>query len=414
MGRYQITASTLADFAERKYGANWRDQPFDAAHQDTLGEMIFNERKNGNLKNTWTSLPLTAKGAYAKRTWADVRNEIAQREVGGGRSSTAPAAAIPSTPGRQAAAAPPPPAATGLPAKTSPAATAPVAPAAPAAPAATAGSPLDFTPDPKFAGTKQYTNKPDVDAGVKTIQAEAYSSGAQARQAVYERARLAQVPVDQDVIAEANRAYQVGYNNQIGNALNMMSPGDRNVMGPLLSPNATPAQRGAYGGPLKAAVDLGNPYAVMPAADAVRLLRETLPYQGRDRSYLGPARSEAIAKWAELKRVDPKYADRLLRDANKQGPVKGSEGPNPAARRAGNQFVAKDYETALQKMQTILPFLYRPTGGAPKPVSDLIAQFDNLSKLDPVFAQRLEKDARERMGGAAFSPGQGLGVGVVM
>lgn len=82
MGAYQITQGTLQEFAPKVLGTNWRDQPMSAENQEKIAEAIFEARKGGNLKETWASLPDTRPGAYANRIWQEVRQEIAQREVG--------------------------------------------------------------------------------------------------------------------------------------------------------------------------------------------------------------------------------------------------------------------------------------------------------------------------------------------
>ena len=91
MGAYQITQGTLEEFAPRVLGANWRDQPMSPENQERIAEAIFEARKGGNLKETWAALPNSTPGAYANRSWNEVRQEIAQREVGAQLPSAAEA-----------------------------------------------------------------------------------------------------------------------------------------------------------------------------------------------------------------------------------------------------------------------------------------------------------------------------------
>jgi len=87
-GKYQITGETLSKYAPRLFGSNWRNMTFDAAAQEKLAEAIFNDSKGGNLKSVWASLPDARRGAYAGRSWAQVRGLIARSESGGGRGGS--------------------------------------------------------------------------------------------------------------------------------------------------------------------------------------------------------------------------------------------------------------------------------------------------------------------------------------
>lgn len=271
-------------------------------------------------------------------------------------------------------------------------------------PTPTPYSNLDIKPDPKFADATQYNTKPKMDEGVKTLQAQAASTGANARQAVFAKATTEGRAVDDTVQAEANAAYKNGYTNHIANALNMMSEGDRRLMTPMLLPNAAASKdTGAFGGPSKESKAAGNRFAVQPFPDAVRMLRELTAIQGKDIGYVGPEQRKRLDAWNWLREHDPNYANRLAREAKKLGPVKGEEGANPAARKANNVFAAGDYADAQAKMQLITPFLYSGAA-APKRVKTLLAQFDELRKLDPDYAFRLETTARKALGPTASNP----------
>jgi hypothetical protein len=82
MGAYQLTQGTITDIAPKVFGKDWKNIPMTAENQDKIAEALFNERKGGNLKETWVSLPNSAAGAYKNKSWAEVRDEITQGEVG--------------------------------------------------------------------------------------------------------------------------------------------------------------------------------------------------------------------------------------------------------------------------------------------------------------------------------------------
>jgi hypothetical protein len=82
MGAYQITGQTLQDFAPKALGANWQSAPMSPENQEKIAEAIFNDRKSGNLKSTWVSLPNAAPGAYKNMPWSEARKIIAGGEVG--------------------------------------------------------------------------------------------------------------------------------------------------------------------------------------------------------------------------------------------------------------------------------------------------------------------------------------------
>lgn len=87
-GAYQFTGETLAGnsknpgLAKELYGDNWRNVKFTPAVQDAMAEVLFNRNKNGNLKKTWEGLPDARRGAYANKTWAEMRQIILKNEVG--------------------------------------------------------------------------------------------------------------------------------------------------------------------------------------------------------------------------------------------------------------------------------------------------------------------------------------------
>ena len=82
VGAYQTTSSTLKAYGQKIYGDAWKTTKFTPAVQDTIGEAIFNDNKRGNLKKTWEGLPDTRPGAYANKTWAEMKQIINRYEVG--------------------------------------------------------------------------------------------------------------------------------------------------------------------------------------------------------------------------------------------------------------------------------------------------------------------------------------------
>lgn len=82
MGAYQLTQGTISDYAPKVLGKDWKNLPMTAENQDKIAEALFNDRKSGNLKDTWVSLPNSTPGAYKDKTWKEVRDQITQGEVG--------------------------------------------------------------------------------------------------------------------------------------------------------------------------------------------------------------------------------------------------------------------------------------------------------------------------------------------
>lgn len=82
VGAFQINQATLQDFAPKVLGSDWQSQPLSAENQDKIGKAIFEQRKNGNLKDTWAALPNAGVGAYKDMTWEEIKPIIAQAEVG--------------------------------------------------------------------------------------------------------------------------------------------------------------------------------------------------------------------------------------------------------------------------------------------------------------------------------------------
>jgi hypothetical protein len=88
VGTYQFTYETLQDMAPKVFGANWRDKPFTADAQEKLAKALYEERKGGNLKDTWAGLPSNRPGQYTNVPWEQVRDKIIKVESGGGPRRT--------------------------------------------------------------------------------------------------------------------------------------------------------------------------------------------------------------------------------------------------------------------------------------------------------------------------------------
>ena len=82
VGAFQINQATLQDFAPKVLGSDWQSQPLSAENQDKIGKAIIEQRKKGNLKDTWAALPNAGVGAYKDMTWEEIKPIIAQAEVG--------------------------------------------------------------------------------------------------------------------------------------------------------------------------------------------------------------------------------------------------------------------------------------------------------------------------------------------
>lgn len=95
-GTYQINGTTMAEFAPKALGANWKEQPFNADSQERVGEAIFNWAKTQNnpaaaLRGRWVSLSPQQAAQAVQGTWQQARGMIAQGETGGGASASAAA-----------------------------------------------------------------------------------------------------------------------------------------------------------------------------------------------------------------------------------------------------------------------------------------------------------------------------------
>lgn len=82
VGPFQIQGrSTLIDYA-KKMGLDPNTTRFDLATQDKIARRIFEDSKGGDLKKVWASLPNSTPGAYANKSWEEVRDIITAGEAG--------------------------------------------------------------------------------------------------------------------------------------------------------------------------------------------------------------------------------------------------------------------------------------------------------------------------------------------
>lgn len=99
-GTYQINGSTMAQFAPKVFGDNWKATPFDADAQERVGEAIFDwakQQKNpaAALKSRWVSLSSQDAANLVKGDWQQARSKIAQGETGGGAGASANRGGLP-------------------------------------------------------------------------------------------------------------------------------------------------------------------------------------------------------------------------------------------------------------------------------------------------------------------------------
>jgi len=92
VGTYQFTYGTLQEIAPKVLGPNWRNTTFTADVQEQLAKALYDERKSGNLKDTWAGLPSNRPGQYTNVPWEQVRDKIIQVESAGGGNRRTPTA----------------------------------------------------------------------------------------------------------------------------------------------------------------------------------------------------------------------------------------------------------------------------------------------------------------------------------
>jgi hypothetical protein len=103
-GTYQINGTTMAEFAPKALGADWKDAPFNADSQERVGEAIFNWAKQqpnpaAALRGRWVSLDPGTASQLVQGNWQQARGTIAQGETGGGAGASAAARTAPGASG---------------------------------------------------------------------------------------------------------------------------------------------------------------------------------------------------------------------------------------------------------------------------------------------------------------------------
>lgn len=85
-GRYQITNTTLREYAPKVFGDNWRNETMNGENQRKIAEAIFNDRKNRDITVTWPGLSgftdMQGEGKLKGKSFADVEHLIAYEESG--------------------------------------------------------------------------------------------------------------------------------------------------------------------------------------------------------------------------------------------------------------------------------------------------------------------------------------------
>lgn len=85
VGAYQITQSTLQQYAPKVLGANWSRVEFTADVQDRLAEAIFNDSKSlgSGMSKVWASLSPSQAKRVSEMPWSQAKYIIAAGESGG-------------------------------------------------------------------------------------------------------------------------------------------------------------------------------------------------------------------------------------------------------------------------------------------------------------------------------------------
>jgi hypothetical protein len=149
-----------------------------------------------------------------------------------------------------------------------------------------------------------------------------------------------------------------------------------------------------------------NPFAV-DKEQAVHMVRELLASKDTPNGQLSERLYRLRESLKTLGQNSPRYYNTIMTEAKKAGPLGADAGPNPAALKSKNPF-AVDTNTAVGKVVAIMPYLQGVGAlAAPAKVKAEMKALDDLRKLDPRFAEMIERRARERLGPVAVG---GLGL----
>jgi hypothetical protein len=277
-GMYQITSETMREYAPKVLGANWRSMPFSVENQDKIAERIFNDNKGGNLQATWASLPNSAPGAYKNRTWADMRGEIAQREVGRGLPTSAQAAATTGS---------------GLPSLTTP-------------------------KEPVYAGGGQFDTPKKLEQEITVARAEAQQSADAMVQAARKSAADNGTQLSDEAATVLHRS---AFNHAITDRMESYDNRDKERLADRLMPGSRlmlqgkPGVAGAYGGPNAAVRSTRNPFATGDLAKDKAFYQYVKGLGGQRKA--SPQVQEWFNQFANLKKLDADYARRIAQPPSK-------------------------------------------------------------------------------------------------
>jgi hypothetical protein len=98
MGAYQINHDTLAQYAPRVLGDDWRNQQFTPDAQERIARAIFNDRRGGDITQTWSALRnvpgANEPGRFRNTSWEEFRGQVSRAEVGQVAGGESPAATV--------------------------------------------------------------------------------------------------------------------------------------------------------------------------------------------------------------------------------------------------------------------------------------------------------------------------------
>ena len=80
IGAYQFTQDTLNDIAPKVLGEGWQNQKFSPEVQEVLAKHLYEQSKQGNLRNRWQGIKNEQPGYYKDIPWEQARLEILEAE----------------------------------------------------------------------------------------------------------------------------------------------------------------------------------------------------------------------------------------------------------------------------------------------------------------------------------------------
>lgn len=82
VGAYQFIGDTMETYAEKVFGKDWRNENFNFENQSKIAEALFNDKKDGNLKEIWAGLPDSRPGAYKDMSFEEFQRTVLPLESG--------------------------------------------------------------------------------------------------------------------------------------------------------------------------------------------------------------------------------------------------------------------------------------------------------------------------------------------